>query len=54
MFKVIKVTIMGRPSDTLYEDSNFEACKLVADSNAWRAFKIVVVNSDGNWLYVAN
>jgi hypothetical protein len=53
MYRTVVLSILGRPRETIYH-GDFETCKYVADRNGHREVKIVVLDSNDNWVYVAN
>lgn len=53
-YRVVKLSLTGRIVETIYADTNFEACKLVADSKSQRNYRVVVVDDADNWIYTAN
>lgn len=53
LYRVVTLTILGNVETTLYQDTNFEACKLAADQALFshRTRRIVVIDEKSNHLY---
>lgn len=55
LYRVVTLTVVGNVEKTLYQDENFEACKVAADAalHTNRHRRVLVIDADGNHLYCA-